>query len=46
MSNYLSLIFTVTSLVDVVAPWTGKIIENGLMFLKEGGIYYKMVYYT
>jgi len=37
---------TPTSLAVAVAPRTGKIIKNGLMFLKEKKICYKMVYYT
>jgi len=37
---------TVTSLVAVVAPRTGKIIKNGPVFLKKEKICYKMVYYT
>jgi len=37
---------TPTSLAAIVLPCTGKIIENGLVFLKEAKICYKMVYYT
>jgi len=37
---------TSTSLAAAVAPRTGKIIKNGLIFLKEGKICYKMGYYT
>jgi len=37
---------TMTSLVTIVVPRTGKIIEIGLRFLKEEKICYKMVYYT
>jgi len=40
---------TTTSLVEAaaaVAPRTGKIIKNSLMFLKKEKMCYKMVYYT
>jgi len=37
---------TPTSIVAVVAPRTGKIIDNGLSILKKEKICYKYVYYT
>jgi len=36
----------VASLVAVAASCTGKIVKNGLVFLKEEKIPYKMMYYT
>jgi len=42
--NLLSANVEVTSLVAAVAPRASKIIENGLNFLKEDKICYKMVY--